>query len=111
MKRFDNEQIEEMLPKGLTENQRYYREHGYLIICKLIPEPIIGAYLELRARLGLGQAQFSDDTCYVEHPEIFNVVAYRPLMDIIRELHQCEMGLIFTLTGFKSTQRGWHQDS
>lgn len=96
---------------GLTDNQRYYRDHGYLIVRNLIPNELIDRYLALRERLSLGQDQFVDATPYIEHREIRDVACYKPLMDIIRELHSCEMGLIFTLTGFVSTQRGWHQDA
>ncbi|MHA3915521.1 phytanoyl-CoA dioxygenase family protein [Halovulum sp. GXIMD14793] len=96
---------------SLTENQRYYGENGYLISRNLIPHDLCDAYLELRKKRGMGQNQFSDSTPYVEHPEIRRIATYKPLMDIIRELHGYEPGLIFTLTGFKSTERGWHQDA
>ena len=96
---------------SLTDNQRYYGEHGYLIVRNLIPHDLCDAYLELRQTLEMGQSQFSDSTPYIEHPEIRRIAIYKPLMDIIRELHGYEPGLIFTLTGFKSTERGWHQDA
>src|ERR1700722_13450717 len=70
MKRFDNNQIAAMLSKELTDSQKYYRDNGYLILRKFIPESTIDAYLELRERLKLGQDSFKDDTSYVEHPEI-----------------------------------------
>ena len=50
-------------------------------------------------------------TPHVKHAEVLDIVSYKPLMDVIRELHGMEMGLIFTLSGFKSTKRGWHQDA
>ena len=50
-------------------------------------------------------------TPHVRHREVLDIASYKPLMDVIRELHGMEMGLIFTLSGFKSTKRGWHQDA
>ena len=97
--------------KTLSENQRTYRENGYLILRGLIPEDLIDAYVELRERLKLGQDQFPDATPFIEHPEILDIACHKPMIDVIRELHAAEMGLIFTLTGFKSTERGWHQDA
>jgi len=40
-----------------------------------------------------------------------NVACYPPLVRLLNELHSAEMGLIFTLTSFLSTERGWHQDA
>lgn len=96
---------------SLTENQRSYGENGYLIIRGLIPEELCRDYLRLREEQNMGQDQYKDSTPYIEHPEIRRIVCYKPLMDIIQEIQGYEAGLIFTLTGFKSTERGWHQDA
>ncbi|MBY4892060.1 hypothetical protein KUL25_04705 [Rhodobacteraceae bacterium N5(2021)] len=95
----------------MTENQRYYAQHGYLILRDFIPHDLIDAYLALRDRLDLGKRRFKDATPYIEHRELRDILVYRPLMEVIRELHAAEMGLIFALTGFRSTKRGWHQDA
>ena len=111
MKRFDDERVQRDFTTQMTDNQRYYAENGYLILRKFIPDSLIDEYLALRKRKGLDQGQFSDNSAYVEHDEMLSIAAYKPLMDVIRELHGCDMGLIFTLTGFTSTLRGWHQDA
>lgn len=110
-KGFPDPEMEAALVETLSENQRYYRDNGYVILRGLIPDDLIDSYLALRERLGLGQNQFADATSYVEHEEVRAIACYKPLMDVIRELHAAELGLIFTLTGFKSTERGWHQDA
>lgn len=111
MRQFPEPEVATAFEADLTDNQKYYAENGYLILRNFIPHDIIDAYLDLRERLKKGQDQFEDVTPYIEHKEILDVVAYKPLMDVIRELHGAELGLIFSLTGFKSTQRGWHQDA
>lgn len=111
MKRFDESPFSGAFQSTLTNNQRIYAAQGCLVLRKFIPDDLIDAYIELRERLSLGQGQFPDSTPYVEHQEVRDISCYKPLLDIIRELHAAEMGLIFNLTGFTSTQRGWHQDA
>jgi ectoine hydroxylase-related dioxygenase (phytanoyl-CoA dioxygenase family) len=111
MRQFGDPDMAAQFDADLTPHQAYYRDNGYLILRDFIPHDLIDAYLALRDRLGLGQQQFPDSTPFLEHREIRDILIYKPLMDVIRELHAAEMGLIFALTGFKSTKRGWHQDA
>ncbi|OAN81196.1 hypothetical protein A8B78_09295 [Jannaschia sp. EhC01] len=111
MRRFGDAEVTEAFNADMTENQRYYAQHGYLILRDFIPHDLIDAYLALRDRMDLGKRRFKDATPYIEHRELRDILVYRPLMEVIRELHAAEMGLIFALTGFRSTKRGWHQDA
>jgi len=111
MKRFDQTPFAAAFTASLTPHQRAYSRQGYLILRNFIPEQLIDDYLGLRQRLGFDQEQFPDSTPYIEHEELLRISTYKPLMDVIRSLHGAEMGLIFNLTGFVSTQRGWHQDA
>ena len=111
MKDFTGTPLQAAFEAGLTLHQRSYARQGCLVLRNFIPANLIDDYLRLRERLGLGQNQFPDSTPFVEHEELLRISCYKPLMDIIRELHGAEMGLIFNLTGFVSTQRGWHQDA
>ena len=111
MRTFKDEAFSDLHSADLTEHQAYYAKHGYVILRNFIPIPLIDAYLELRQSLGLSDSQLKGMTPHVKHAEVLDIVSYKPLMDVIRELHGMEMGLIFTLSGFKSTKRGWHQDA
>ena len=111
MRTFKDEAFSDLHSADLTENQAYYAKHGYVILRNFIPAPLIDAYLELRQSLGLSDSQLKGMTPHVRHAEVLDIASYKPLMDVIRELHGMEMGLIFTLSGFKSTKRGWHQDA
>ena len=111
MRTFKNPQLTKMHQDDLTENQAYYSNHGYLILRNFIPSKLIDDYLELRSSLGLVDGQIKGVTPHTCYSQVLNIAAYQPLMDVIRELHGMEMGLIFTLSGFKSTKRGWHQDA
>ena len=111
MKRFPDNTLSSLHSKGLSENQKRYSNSGYLILRNFIPEEIIEDYIKLRDKLGLGVNEFSDVTPFIEHPEVRALTAYPPLLAVLAELHSSEMGLIFTLTKFLSTERGWHQDA
>lgn len=111
MRTFNDDALAKLHAGDLTEHQTYYAQHGYLILRNFIPASLIDVYLDLRRSLDLGDAQLKGMTPHVRHREVLDIASYRPLMDVIRELHGMEMGLIFTLSGFKSTKRGWHQDA
>ncbi|GED23436.1 phytanoyl-CoA dioxygenase family protein [Halomonas halmophila] len=112
MRRFAHERLDELMREQLDDNQLFYRDNGYLILRDFIPHELIDRYLELRNELQLGRDQVSQaKTPHVEYREIQDILCYQPLVNVIQTLHSMEMGLIFALTGFKSTQRGWHQDS
>ncbi len=112
MRRFQDEKMEQMMVSQLSDHQRYYRDNGYLILRDFIPHDLIDTYLKLRQELKLGINQLPQGQIpHVAYQSIRDITCYGPLVDIIRELHSMELGLIFALTGFKSTQRGWHQDA
>ncbi|MEM9256118.1 MAG: phytanoyl-CoA dioxygenase family protein [Pseudomonadota bacterium] len=112
MRKFEDERQNELFNRQLTENQRAYRDNGYLILRNLIPEDVIDRYLALREEAKLGREQFpQQDTPHVKYQCIRDIACYAPLSAVIEELHSTYMGLIFVLTGFQSTQRGWHQDA
>lgn len=111
MRQHQDEAVMAAFRNDMTDNQRYYADNGYLILRGFIPDDLIDAYLELRAEHELVQRQFPDSTPFIEHKLMRDILVYPLLMEVIRELHAAEMGLIFSLTGFKSTKRGWHQDA
>ena len=110
-KEFRTEAENNLLRGSLSQDQQFYRDNGFIIKEGLIPESYVDDYLELRHKLNLGDKEFPSVTEYCNHPEMLKIACYRPLTKLLRELHASEMGLIFTLTSFKTTQRGWHQDA
>lgn len=111
LRKHQNDAVTSSFRNDMTDNQRYYADNGYLILRGFIPDDLIDAYLELRVEHELQKQQFPDNTPFIEHKLMRDVLLYPPLMAVIRELHAAEMGLIFSLTGFRSTNRGWHQDA
>jgi hypothetical protein len=96
--------------KNITPDQQHWRDYGYVIKRHFIPDTLIDEYIELRNKLNLGDGLFPD--C---HPHLYSSVIrdiccspelHYLLVDLVGE----EMGLHFSLTNFKSTERGWHQD-
>lgn len=118
MRVFQEQRLGELLTSQLSQEQLYYRENGYLILRDFIPHELIDRYLDLRASLEMGLNGFEWDETphkvsnpHVVHPAIRDIACYQPMIDMINHLHSMEMGLIFSLTSYRSTERGWHQDS
>jgi len=105
-----NAEEEKLLDATLTEDQAFYRSNGYLIKRNFIPPDLIDDYLSLRKKMDLGDAGFSTPLSYVEHPEIRRIALFPELVELFRELHGMEMGLLITHTRHRSTERGWHPD-
>ncbi len=93
----------------LTADQLFWRENGYVIKPKLIPDEIIEPYMELRKRLGVGSG-LVENYGPTYYDEIKDVCLYQPLPDLIRHLFGEDLGLHLILSAFRSSERGWHQD-
>jgi hypothetical protein len=96
--------------KNLTEDQRHWRDRGYIIKRNFIPHSLIDEYLELRRRLDLGDSLFPDCHPHLYSSAIRDMCCSRELHYLLVDLIGEEMGLHFSLNGFKSSERGWHQD-
>lgn len=95
---------------GLTPDQKYWHEHGYIIFEKMIPGELIDRYLELRKRANLGRQGFPSIAAYDSFEEIRELSLYEPLMQRIESMLGYRLALHFNLSEFTSTERGWHQD-
>lgn len=102
------------LPATLTYLQRLWREHGYLILRGLIDNEPIDAYCarfladhhtpdQLAAGYGIG-------TPYLRNKQMRDVVMCARVGGVLTELFGEPLGLHLNLTGWRSTQRGWHTD-
>jgi len=98
------------LEAGLTEDQKYWRENGYIIFRNFIPHELIDRYLDLRRRANLGRHGWPNLAPYDSFPEIRELNLYKPLMQRVEKMLGYRLALHFNLSGFTSTERGWHQD-
>jgi len=96
--------------KNLSPDQRQWRDHGYVIKRNFIPGSLIDEYIELRNKLNLGDGSFPDCHPHLYSSVIRDMCCSRELHYLLVDLIGEEMGLHFSLNGFKSSERGWHQD-
>ena len=93
----------------LTDQQKHWRENGYLILRNFIPEDVVDAYCRVRERIS-ADGGWDDETPYMEIREIRDLCLHKPLVDTLNSLIGEEMVMNLNLTGWKTTQRDWHQD-
>ena len=93
---------------ALDPQQKSWRDNGYLILERFMPEEIVDAYVRVRAAFphpgGWGPVP------YLYHDEIKDFCLYKPLVAILEKLVGDRVILHLNLTGWVSTQRNWHQD-
>jgi len=93
---------------ALDPQQRYWRENGYLILPRFIPDEIVDAYVRVREAFanpgGWGPVP------YLYYDEIKDFCLYRPLVAVLEKLLGDRVILHLNLTGWVSSQRNWHQD-
>lgn len=94
---------------ALDDDQRFWRDNGYLIKPAFIPEDLIDRYCALRERHPK-QGGWSCPVPYMHVAELRDISLYPPLMSLMHRLIGEEMGLHLNLTGWVSTDRNWHQD-
>jgi hypothetical protein len=94
---------------GLSDDQRQWWEHGYLLKRRFIPDEILDRYWEVRSRLGKPHG-WESATPYMFVPEVRTLAAYQPLEALLEELIGEPMAVSLNLTGTVSTERNWHQD-
>ncbi len=91
--------------------QTHWQKNGYLIIPDLIPSALIDRYKACwEANSVNSTVGWPDCTPYLRYPEVMDLACYPPLAAILKELIGDDMGVHLNLTGWKSTQRNWHQD-
>jgi hypothetical protein len=94
---------------GLTPEQLAWRRDGVLVLPGLMPDSLTGPYIERREALGKPPGWLCG-TPYLQIPEMRSLALYPPLMAQLKTLIGEEMMLSLCLTGWISTERGWHQD-
>ncbi len=99
----------ELDESDLDEHQRFWRENGYLILERFIPDTLIDPYCRVREKLDR-PGGYPSVNPYLQVPEIKDLCLHGPLMDVLERLIGEPMGMHLNLTGWVSTERDWHQD-
>lgn len=94
---------------ALTPMQLAWRREGVAILPRFLPDDLMEAYSERRAAVK-HPGGWPSPTPYLDVPEMRELALYPPLMEQLRELIGEPMLLHLCLTGWVSTERGWHQD-
>jgi hypothetical protein len=93
----------------LTEHQRQWRNQGYVLLKKFIPDDLIEAYSKVRSQWQ-DPGGWGSPVPYMHVPELKELGLYRPLTEVMKSLFGDEVMMHLNLTGWISTQRDWHQD-
>ena len=107
--------------KHLDPMQRAWRENGFVVLEKFLPDALIDRYCEIREQLpkapskgdrsadprGGHPSRRRSMIC----PELRDLALYPPLMRAQFDLIGFPMALNLALTGWVSTERKWHQDA
>lgn len=102
----DRRDIDEL---ALTPAQAAWRRDGVLHLPGFIPDEVTEPYVQRRAVHPKAHGWLIA-TPYMYIPEIRDLALYPPLMAKMKEVIGEDMLLHLCLTGWVSSQRGWHQD-
>jgi hypothetical protein len=96
----------------LSPEQRQWREHGYVILPKIVPEPLLADYARWREERRLPDEldAMPGAYAYMFVPEIRRIALYKPVAEVMASLIGEPLALEFILSGWKSSERAWHQD-
>lgn len=96
---------------GTGTLERLYAESGYVVLRSFIPHHLIDNYVEEWQRENVDRPMgWPGVTPYMENPALQELCCYGPLGGIMDGLIGEPMGVHLNLTGWRSTQRNWHQD-
>jgi hypothetical protein len=87
-----------------------YRDHGYLVLPRLVPHFLMDAYCAAYVRAGVAPAGWPPPTAYRDVPEMRDLLFCDPILETVAHLIGEPPLLHLALTGWVSTERDWHQD-
>lgn len=88
-----------------------FQRDGYVIIRDLIPHSVLDDYSRAWQRCNSDRPMgWPYETPYRHHPEVERLVCHRHLAQMLSALINEPMGVHLILSGWRSTQRNWHQD-
>jgi hypothetical protein len=93
---------------SLTEDQKFWRDNGYIIFRNGIDPDVVDRYMAARQDMGLENRGWPNN--HPDHRAVRDLVLFKPMMQRIQQTIGYRIGVHFNLSGFTSTDRGWHQD-
>lgn len=94
-----------------TSLQAEWQDDGLVILPNFMPEYFLDRYAEAWLRDNADRPRgWPFDVPYMYVPALMDMLAYGPLHEVMEELIEEPMGTHLNLTGWRSTQRNWHQD-
>ncbi len=97
--------------KPETDIQAEWQKDGLVILPRFMPEEIIEDYKTAWLRENADRPRgWPFDVPYMYISALGDMLAYKPLTDIMTDLIVEPLGVHLNLTGWVSTQRNWHQD-
>lgn len=97
--------------KPATNNiRKQFLEDGYVIFKNLIPDHLCDFYWENRMKEYEKGVNHHTEMGYLTQEYIRNIGLYPPLLSVLDQALQGEVGLHLNLTNVRSTERMWHQD-
>ncbi len=102
-------------PSDLSDLARTYRDQGYVILPGLITDDLIDDYalawyLDNVSGTSVRPGGWPYDVPYMHVPAARELCCDRWLADVLESLVGEPMAVHLNLTGWRSTQRNWHQD-
>lgn len=94
----------------MTPDAAFWRENGYLILPKLLPDDLIASYRKMFQDAGVVPGGWPNPQPYIDNPVMRDVCCYPPLLKKIEEVIPTPMAVNLALTAWVSTTRTWHQD-
>lgn len=89
-----------------------WNDDGVVVHKAFIPEKVMRKYERLWSKENKNRpGGWPDPIPYTRHREVLDLFTYRPLADLLQSLIGEPAGVHLNLTGWRSTERDWHQDS
>ena len=94
-----------------TDLQAEWQDDGLVILPEFMPDVFIEEYKHAWLKDNHNRPRgWPIDVPYMYVPALGDMLAYKPLTDIMTDLIGEPLGVHLNLTGWVSTQRNWHQD-
>lgn len=106
--------LDEEMNEPETNLQAEWQDDGMVILPKFMPDELINDYCEVWIRdngnHNIRPMGWPFDVPYMYVNPLMDMLSYKPLTEIMTDLIGEPLGVHLNLTGWRSTQRNWHQD-
>ncbi len=89
-----------------------WNQDGFVVHQAFFPEELMVSYEKCWEKENKDRPMgWPDPIPYTRHPELLEILTWDPLSSLLESLITEPAGLHLNLTGWRSTERDWHQDS